>query len=96
MTLVLVALGAVLGAVIGSFLNVVFWRVPRHESIVHPPSHCPSCGTTLGPAELVPVFSWVALRGRCRHCAAAIPARDTLVELVCALVGGGLALLVVA
>jgi leader peptidase (prepilin peptidase)/N-methyltransferase len=76
-----VALAAALGACVGSFVNVVLWRVPRGESIVSPPSHCPSCGHELGPVELVPVLSWVALRGRCRHCGVHISARYPLVEL---------------
>jgi leader peptidase (prepilin peptidase)/N-methyltransferase len=81
----------VLGALIGSFVNVVLWRVPRGESIVRPPSHCPSCGHELGPLELVPVVSWVALRGRCRHCGVHISARYPLVELAVALLFGAVA-----
>ncbi len=76
----------VLGALVGSFLNVVLWRVPRGESIVTPGSHCPSCGTFLRPIELVPIVSWVALRGRCRTCGVSISARYPLVELACGLV----------
>jgi leader peptidase (prepilin peptidase) / N-methyltransferase len=72
------------GLVIGSFLNVVIWRVPRHESVVTPGSHCPSCDTPLGALENIPVVSWVALRGRCRHCGAHISARYPLVELLTA------------
>lgn len=69
-----------LGLVIGSFLNVVIWRVPRQESIVSPPSHCPACDTRIGPLENVPVLSWLVLRGRCRHCGVGIPVRYPLVE----------------
>ncbi len=49
--------------------------------MVSPPSHCPACGTPLGPVDLVPVLSWVVLRGRCRHCGARISARYPLIEL---------------
>jgi leader peptidase (prepilin peptidase)/N-methyltransferase len=91
----IVAFAAVLGALVGSFLNVVLWRVPRGESIVHPPSHCPECGHELGPLELVPVLSWVALRGRCRHCGVHISARYPLVELAVALLFGVVAWLIV-
>jgi leader peptidase (prepilin peptidase)/N-methyltransferase len=81
----------VLGLVVGSFLNVVVWRVPRHESIVSPGSHCPSCDTELGAIENVPVLSWVVLRGRCRHCGNRISARYPLVELLTAALWVGLA-----
>jgi leader peptidase (prepilin peptidase)/N-methyltransferase len=87
MTALVIVLGAVVGAVLGSFLNVVLWRVPRGESIVRPPSHCPECGTELTPRELVPIFSWVVQRGRCRTCGTHISARYPLIELVCAVVG---------
>jgi leader peptidase (prepilin peptidase) / N-methyltransferase len=73
----------VLGLVIGSFLNVVIYRVPRKESIVRPPSHCPNCGTELAVRDNVPVVSWLLLRGRCRTCANPISARYPLVELGC-------------
>lgn len=76
-----VAMSAVAGLVVGSFSNVLVFRLPRHLSIVRPPSHCPSCDARLGPAELVPVASWLVLRGRCRHCQARISARYPLVEL---------------
>jgi leader peptidase (prepilin peptidase)/N-methyltransferase len=82
-TLVVVAC-AVLGLAVGSFLNVVIWRVPRQESVVSPPSHCPECDTPLSPAENIPVVSWIALRGRCRHCGTRISPRYPLVELACA------------
>jgi prepilin signal peptidase PulO-like enzyme (type II secretory pathway) len=79
----LIVIAFVLGALVGSFLNVVLWRVPRGESIVSPGSHCPSCGTFLRPVELVPIFSWVVLRGHCRTCGVSISARYPLVELGC-------------
>ncbi|MEN9768276.1 prepilin peptidase [Vulcanococcus sp.] len=81
MELVLVAL---LGACLGSFLNVVAWRLPRDESVVLPRSHCPRCGTTLAWWDNIPVFSWLLLRGRCRHCGAAISSRYPAVELLSA------------
>lgn len=71
----------VLGLVVGSFLNVVAYRLPRHESIAFPPSHCPDCGARLRPADLVPVLSYLTLRGRCRYCAKPISPRYPLVEL---------------
>lgn len=71
------------GLIIGSFLNVVIWRVPRGESIVTPGSHCPRCDAEIAPYDNVPVASWVVLRGRCRHCGARISARYPLVELAC-------------
>jgi leader peptidase (prepilin peptidase) / N-methyltransferase len=74
----------VLGAAIGSFLNVVVHRVPRGESIVAPRSRCPGCGTTLTALDNVPVLSWLALRGRCRHCGKPISPRYPAVELLTA------------
>lgn len=58
----------ILGVHIGSFLNVCIWRVPRGESVVEPPSHCPNCNTRLKALDLVPLFSQVFLRARCRYC----------------------------
>lgn len=58
----------VFGTMIGSFLNVVVWRVPRGESIRYPGSHCPKCGHVIRPWENIPIFSWLALRGRCSGC----------------------------
>lgn len=80
MTALACVLAAVLGLVIGSFLNVVVWRVPRGESVVHPPSACPRCGHAIRPRDNVPVLSWLVLRGRCRDCSAPISARYPLVE----------------
>ncbi len=75
---------ALFGLLIGSFLNVVIWRVPRGESVVKPGSHCPTCNTALGALDNVPLLSWLILRGRCRHCAVRIPVRYPAVELVTA------------
>jgi leader peptidase (prepilin peptidase)/N-methyltransferase len=69
------------GLLIGSFLNVVIWRVPRGESIVRPPSHCPSCDTELAARDNIPLVSWLLLRGRCRYCGTHISARYPAVEL---------------
>jgi leader peptidase (prepilin peptidase)/N-methyltransferase len=74
-----------LGATIGSFLNVVAYRLPRGESVVTPRSRCPGCGTQLRSRDNVPVLSWLLLRGRCRDCAAPISARYPLVEGLTAL-----------
>ena len=82
--LALCVLTAVLGLLIGSFLNVVIWRVPRGESVVRPPSHCPVCDRPIAPRDNVPVVSWLLLRGRCRHCGTAISARYPAVELATA------------
>ena len=84
LTIVFPIVAAVLGACVGSFLNVVAWRLPRQESVVLPPSHCPRCGTQLQWFENVPVLGWLGLRGHCRHCGAPISARYPLVELLSA------------
>ena len=76
----LVAIIGLLGLLIGSFLNVVVWRVPRGESIVRPPSACPRCGHLIRRRDNVPLLSWLALRGRCRDCGAPIARRYPLVE----------------
>lgn len=80
------AVAGLFGAVIGSFLNVCIHRLPRGESIVHPPSRCPGCGHRLAWYENVPVLSWLALRGRCKGCKARIPVMYPLVELATAAV----------
>jgi leader peptidase (prepilin peptidase) / N-methyltransferase len=72
---------APLGLVIGSFLNVVAYRLPRGESLVRPRSRCTVCGHEVKPYDNVPLFSWLVLRGRCRHCANRISARYPLIEL---------------
>jgi leader peptidase (prepilin peptidase)/N-methyltransferase len=71
-----------LGATVGSFLNVCIWRLPRRESIVHPPSHCPHCETRLRAPDLVPLFSQLFLRGRCRYCGAKFSWRYFGIELL--------------
>jgi leader peptidase (prepilin peptidase)/N-methyltransferase len=83
-------IAAVLGAVFGSFLNVVAYRLPRGESLSRPRSRCPHCETPIRPYDNIPVLSWLLLRGRCRSCRAPISPRYPLVEaatgLLCALV----------
>ena len=88
MTALVAAISGVFGLIIGSFLNVVIWRVPRKESVVTPASHCPSCDTPIAPHDNVPVASWLLLRGRCRHCGAGISWRYPFVELLTALLFG--------
>jgi leader peptidase (prepilin peptidase)/N-methyltransferase len=75
-----VIFAAMFGAVLGSFLNVVVYRLPRGESLVTPGSHCPSCSAAVKPYDNVPVLAWVWLHGRCRACRAAISPRYPLVE----------------
>jgi len=78
----LLYLGAgLLGLAIGSFLNVLIYRLPRGESLSRPPSHCPSCGAPVRARHNVPVLGWLVLRGRCADCGAPISARYPLVEL---------------
>jgi leader peptidase (prepilin peptidase)/N-methyltransferase len=80
---------AATGACVGSFLNVVVYRMPRGQSIVLPPSHCPKCGRRIRWYDNVPILSWLALRGRCRFCRASISPRYIIVEaLTAALVAG--------
>ena len=82
---VAVIAAVVAGLLIGSFLNVVVYRLPRGESLLRPRSRCPGCGTAIAPYDNVPVVSWLLLRGRCRHCRAAISARYPLVEATTAI-----------
>jgi leader peptidase (prepilin peptidase)/N-methyltransferase len=76
------AVAAIFGAILGSFLNVVAYRLPRGESLLHPPSACPSCGTPIKPYDNVPVLGWLWLRGRCRACGAPISVKYPIVEAV--------------
>ncbi len=71
-----------LGLVVGSFLNVVIYRLPRKESLVRPASHCPSCGNPVRWHDNVPVLGWVFLRGKCRDCGQRISIRYPLVEAI--------------
>ena len=84
MLLPTVIAAGVLGLALGSFLNVVIWRVPRGESVVRPPSHCPGCDREISPRDNIPVLSWLLLRGRCRRCGTRISVRYPAVELLTA------------
>jgi leader peptidase (prepilin peptidase)/N-methyltransferase len=86
MVIVVAIFSAVLGLIVGSFINVVVHRVPRHESVLAPRSQCPACATQIRNRDNVPILSWLALRGRCRACATPISMRYPLVEAA----GGGI------
>ncbi len=75
-----ITFAGVLGAIFGSFLNVVIHRLPRHESVITPASHCPGCGTPVRPYDNIPILSWLLLRGHCRGCGEPISPRYPLVE----------------
>ena len=77
-----VAFAALGGLIVGSFLNVVAYRLPRHESLVSPGSRCPGCGVPIKPYDNLPVVGWLLLRGRCRACGKQISARYPIVELL--------------
>ncbi len=77
------------GAAVGSFLNVVIYRLPQRQSLIWPPSHCMSCGRRLRPIDLIPVLSYLLLRGRCRYCGKPFSPRYALVELACGLLAAG-------
>ncbi|WP_294375162.1 A24 family peptidase [uncultured Clostridium sp.] len=70
----------IIGLIIGSFLNVCIYRIPREESISYPPSHCGNCNHKLGPLDLIPLISYVFLKGRCRYCREKISVRYPLIE----------------
>lgn len=80
------------GLVVGSFLNVVIYRLPRRESLATPRSRCPACETPVRPRDNVPVLSWLLLRGRCRDCGAPIALRYPLIEALTALLYGAVVL----
>ena len=79
----------VFGACIGSFVNVLVYRLPRRKSLLYPPSHCPACGCPIRWYDNVPVFGWINLRGKCRDCGAPISIRYPCVEGFCAALYGG-------
>ena len=85
----LVAFGGALGLLVGSFLNVVVFRVPAGRSVVRPRSACPTCGATIRARDNVPVLSWLVLRGRCRDCRAPISPRYPAVEALTGLLFAG-------
>jgi leader peptidase (prepilin peptidase)/N-methyltransferase len=80
----LIAFAAALGLSVGSFLNVVIYRLPRGESLASPPSRCPKCGKRLAWFDNIPVVSWVVLRGKCRRCGAPISVQYPIVEAITA------------
>ncbi len=75
----------IFGLVAGSFLNVCISRIPEEGSVIYPPSRCPKCGTKLAAPDLIPVISYLMLRGRCRHCGEKISVRYPAVEILTAL-----------
>lgn len=82
----------ILGAIIGSFLNVCIHRLPRRESVIHPPSHCPHCKHRLGALDLIPIVSYLLYWGKCRYCKAPISFRYPVVELAAGALFVGVAL----
>jgi leader peptidase (prepilin peptidase)/N-methyltransferase len=80
----LIAFSIISGLIIGSFLNVVIYRLPRRESVVGPGSRCPVCGHNLGAGDLIPVLSYIRQQGKCRYCRAGISSRYPLTEIITA------------
>ncbi len=87
MTIVFVS---VFGLIIGSFLNVVIYRIPEHKSIVYPSSRCPYCNTEIKPYDNIPVLSYIILRGRCRACGRHISLRYPVIELLTGVLFAGI------
>ena len=87
--MIVVIVSGVFGLLVGSFLNVVIWRVPRGESVVRPRSRCPGCEASIRERDNIPVLSWLLLRGQCRDCGEPISARYPLVELTTGLLFAG-------
>jgi leader peptidase (prepilin peptidase) / N-methyltransferase len=88
----MVAFAAVFGGCVGSFLNVVVYRLPNGLSLISPPSHCPQCKEPIRWYDNVPVFGWIMLGGHCRHCHGWIPIRYPLVEAFTAAMFAALAM----
>ena len=86
MEILYIFLFAILGLVVGSFLNVCIDRLPQNKSIAYPPSHCEACQHKLSAKDLIPVFSYLRLRGRCRYCQVSIPGKLLWVELAAAVI----------
>ena len=76
-----------IAACLGSFSNVIIYRIPKHMSIAWPPSTCPKCGSRIKPYDNIPVLSWLFLRGKCRHCKEPISIQYPIIEFICALFG---------
>ncbi|MCM0650752.1 prepilin peptidase [Clostridium swellfunianum] len=76
----------IIGLLLGSFFNVCIYRIPREESVAFPPSHCTSCNTRLKPLDLIPVLSYIFLRGKCRYCGERISPRYAIIELTTAII----------
>lgn len=91
MLALLIGVCFVFGLLVGSFMNVVIYRVPRHESVISPRSRCPACGTAIRERDNIPVLSWLILKGRCHSCRAPISARYPLTELAVAALFAGAA-----
>lgn len=77
-----------IGAIFGSFYYVVAYRIPKGESIISPPSHCPNCNHRLGPLELIPIFSYLLQLGKCKNCKCKISILYPLFEILCGLLFG--------
>ena len=88
---VIVVFMLAMGLAVGSFLNVCIYRLPRHESLLYPASHCPSCERSLSWFENLPLVSWLVLRGRCRTCRTPIGVQYPLVEAITLNMAGPLA-----
>lgn len=91
MTAFLLIYGAIVGACLGSWLTVVWHRVPARRSLVHPGSSCPACGHALRARDNLPIIGYLTHRGRCAYCQEPIPARYLVLEVCAALVGAVLA-----
>ena len=78
--------GFIIGSTLGSFITMLSYRLPQHLSIVMPPSHCPSCQKDLKSLDLIPIFSWLIARGKCRYCGVSFGVRYFLIEVATAVI----------